>query len=248
MNPPDIGPGTALFLDIDGTLLEFAERPDEVLVPPDLAPMLRNLSDALGGALAVVSGRPIHSIDRLLRPFASAAAGQHGAEWRGGAGAPVATPDPPAAMEQLRARLGDLAAALPDIFLEPKAYSVTIHYHGAGAGLESRLAAVVAELGGEWQLLPARQALEVKLPSYNKGIAIRRFLAVPPFRGRTPMFLGDDLTDEDGFAVVAEAGGCPVRVGPVERPSIAKARLAGPREARRWLAEQLASLTRTSFE
>jgi len=238
--PPDLGPGDALFLDVDGTMLEFAPTPDSVVVPPGLPPLLLGLFAALGGALAVVSGRPIRSIDRVLAPAVLPAAGQHGAEWRLRAvGSTWSVPSPPG-IEQVRAALSRLAARRGDIFLETKPYSIAVHYRGAAAGLPAQIEAAIAELDvAGWQVLTSHLAFEVKRADINKGVAIKRFLADSAFRGRRPFFFGDDFTDEDGFAVVLAASGIAVRVGQVERQSHADFRLSGPSATLRWLERQL---------
>jgi len=238
---PEIDAGNALFLDVDGTLLEFADTPDAVLVPPELPRLLGELAELLDGALAVVSGRTIEQIDRVLRPVILPAAGQHGAEWRLHAAAPILSAQPAAEIGRLHDILLRLVAARDDLFLEPKPFSIAVHYRGAGDGLAAQLRDAMAAAGAiGWQVLTARQAFEVKRSNVDKGLAIQRFLAEPPFRGRIPVFLGDDLTDEDGFAVVLAAGGCAVRVGPEERPSLAAMRLTGPRAVLGWLKAQSA--------
>lgn len=243
IGPPDINLSTALFLDVDGTLLEFAPRPDAVYVPPGLPALLQALMEALGGALAVVSGRTISSVDRLLRPVLLPAAGQHGAEWRLRADGPIVARVETAGMDELRLALERLADAGQDIFLERKPFSVTVHYRGAAGELLRRIGDAIAEAGvAGWEILTAHQAFEVKRSGVDKGLAIGRFLEETPFRGRRPVFLGDDLTDEYGFAAVLAAGGEAVRVGPDERPSYARARLSGPSQVLEWLAGQLSML------
>jgi len=234
---------SALFLDIDGTLLEFAPSPDQVVVPAELPGLLHRLSDALGGALALISGREIAVIDRMFDPLRLPAAGQHGAEWRIETDGRLMSLPPPAGYATMLRSLRQLAARRTDVFLEPKPFSVAVHYHGGGEGLCDQIGALIEMAGDEsWLLLSARQAFEVKHPGYDKGVAIRRFLEHAPFRGRCPMFLGDDLTDEDGFSAVLAAGGSVVRVGPDERPSLATARLQSPAVTREWLSHQLSLL------
>jgi trehalose 6-phosphate phosphatase len=206
----------SLFLDVDGTLLDLAPRPDLVVVPAGLPALLGDLARAFGGALALVSGRPLALIDRLFAPLRLAAAGQHGAEVRP---VPAAAPEaavPPAGLDALRAATAALAAAFPGVLLEEKTHGIAVHYRAAPereAALRRRLEAVLADAGPAWQLLVGRMVFEVKARRVDKGRAVARLMAVPPFAGRRPLVAGDDITDWDGFAVAAAAGGIALRVG-----------------------------------
>lgn len=226
----------ALFLDIDGTLLELAPRPEGVVVPSGLPQCLRVLAQALGGALALVSGRPLAGIDRLFPPELDAV-GTHGAEWRlGGQGGEITSVAGPSPAEVL-ATLKESARRLPGIWVEPKPLGFAIHYRQAPelAALTRRLGEeALASLGPDYRLQAGKEVVEILPALASKGAAIRRFLDRPPYAGRTPVFAGDDLTDEDGFAVVNELGGISIRVGMGDGTQ-ARYRLATPAALRDWL-------------
>ncbi|HVJ52304.1 MAG TPA: trehalose-phosphatase [Aliidongia sp.] len=236
---PAIGRNTALFLDIDGTLVGFAEDPDKVDFPDSLRMLLAGFVEELDGAVALISGRALESVDRLAAPLRLPAAGQHGAEWRPTADAAtirVPAPDlPPAA----RLRLSGLVEGRDDLRLEDKGLSVALHYQPTTADVSS-LALLMADLGGrDFELLKGRLVLELRPRGLHKGEAVARFLAMPPFQGRIPFFLGDDRTDEDGFATVRRHGGHAIRVGGSHVSSLAEYFLAGPEATRQWLGQSL---------
>ncbi len=203
----------ALFLDFDGTLVEIAPTPDQVRVAPGLPALIETLRDRLGGALAVVSGRPIAQIDALLRPAHVAAAGAHGLERRGADDSLVSAP-PSAAIHTVRDRLLPFVAARPELVLEDKGVSLSLHYRRV-PGLEAQCrAAMDAALDGlDLELLDGKMVLEVRPHGMDKGRAIAEFVAEPPFAGRLPVFIGDDRTDEDGFDRVNAHGGWSIKVG-----------------------------------
>ena len=234
---PPLPGNAAVFLDIDGTLVHLAERPDAVRIDGDLHALLGQLREATRGALALISGRSIAGIDDLFAPVRFAIAGQHGAERRSADGtlhfhAPLA------------ARLGEQAAILrriatehPGLLLEEKGASLALHYRGAPslAPLAEREARqCVVALGDDFELQAGKLVFEVKPSGKDKGTAIDEFMAEAPFRGRRPVFLGDDLTDELGFERVNRIGGDSVKVGP--GPTRARWRLADADAVRRWLA------------
>ena len=228
----------ALFLDVDGTLIDIAERPDAVVVPDGLVATLKRAETAAGGALALVSGRPLADLDRLFEPLRLAASGVHGAELRldpkGEAAISEAVgPLPPA----LWTELAEMLADLPGTFAENKRYSYAVHYREAPWAERTLKARLERLLQTSPQpgiaMLGAHSAFELKHPQFDKGQAIRRFLECPPFKGRTPVFVGDDETDEAGFAVVAALGGYAYSVG--EPRPCAAATFASPAAVRRWL-------------
>jgi trehalose 6-phosphate phosphatase len=234
-DPPPLAIDWALFLDIDGTLVELAATPDAVIVPPILRARLAELRTALRGALALVSGRSLARIDELFAPFSLPAAGQHGAELRLGNERLTVPPDP--RLPKIVAALGDFAATRPGILVENKGDSVALHYraapqHGEAAwALATRL---VAESGPDLEVLASHMAIDIKSRAVTKGSAIGWFMERAPFFGRVPAFLGDDRTDEAGFAAVNERGGTSIRVG--EAPdSVARFRLRSPAEVLKWL-------------
>ncbi|HEY3918268.1 MAG TPA: trehalose-phosphatase [Stellaceae bacterium] len=231
----------ALFLDIDGTLLEFKDDAETVRAPEALRGTLDSLRQSLGGALAVVSGRALPSVDRVFAPLRLAAAGDHGAEARFGAAGAVRTfASPPelaalsAVLAEVRSRLDVSSAVNP----EKKAFSLAFHYRGAEAEellLREIVRATVASHDALLTLAEGELCFDVFLKSQNKGKAIERFIAAPPFRGRVPVYVGDSGTDEEGFAAVLGAGGRAIRVG---KPKATRATetLASPAELRDWLA------------
>jgi trehalose 6-phosphate phosphatase len=230
--------GAALFLDFDGTLVDIAPRPDAVVVQEGLPELLDQLRGRLGGALAIVSGRPLSVIDGYLAPYRFDVAGLHGAEQRIG-GAVTVEPMPDArrlrqAVELLRMR----ADGRPGLIVEDKGRSVAFHWRLAPA-LAGYAADAVAEaerlLGSDYRVQDGKDVLEL-LPRFaTKGAAISRFMGSEPYRGRTPYFVGDDLTDEHGFGVVAALGGQGVRIGPGD--TMAARRMDSPAALRQWLAD-----------
>lgn len=224
----------ALFLDFDGTLVDIAPQPDAVSVPATLPPLLAALDSAFGGALALVSGRPVAEIDSHLQPFRGCAAGVHGVERRGPDGRlqrlPVAGLD--SAAETLRA----LARQHPALRLEVKPGAIALHYRQAPELQSLCLAAMQAAQAATagMMLMHGKMVLELKPQRASKGEAIRAFLAEPPFSRRQPWFFGDDVTDESGFEAVLAAGGVAVKVG--DGDSRAGHRLPDPSAVRAWLA------------
>lgn len=208
-----LSPASALFLDFDGTLVELAPRPDAIVLPEPLVPTLERLQHFLGGALAIVSGRPVGEIDRYLSPLRLPVAGVHGAERRTADGATVLSPAPPLELATAAARR--LADDHPALLVESKRGSVALHYRQAPE-LEALCVAalqVAVEASPGLALLHGKMVVEAKSGGASKGRAIEAFLREPPFLGRTPVFVGDDVTDEAGFAAVQRLGGLGVKVG-----------------------------------
>jgi trehalose 6-phosphate phosphatase len=239
---PAICADWALFLDVDGTLLDFADTPEQVTVPPDLFDLLPALYGFLGGSLALVSGRPIATLDRLFAPLRLPAAGQHGAELRAAAlGGIVRTP-PPSHLAEVSAGLRRFAATHPGILVEDKNASVAVHYRRAPQfrdELEAFTRAAIATNNEHMEILEAVMAFDVKLRSVDKGRAVAWFMNRPPFMGRLPVFIGDDHTDEYGFAEVTRRAGHAIQVG-TSRPRITPWHLATPADLRQWLRASVA--------
>ncbi len=232
-----------LFLDIDGTLLDLAPRPELVMVPPDLPARLCRLADALGGALALVSGRPLATIDWLF-PVGLDAVGTHGAEWRLGGQVGEVAPAGRVPLAAIAQALEEPLSHLPGVWLEPKPKSLALHFRAAAA-LETQALRLAREavrtLGPDYRLQAGKQVVEILPATAGKGSGIRRFLASPPYAGRTPIFVGDDLTDEDGFSAVNALGGMAIRVGAGDNTQ-ARHELATPSDLRHWLEALAASL------
>jgi trehalose 6-phosphate phosphatase len=214
---PSKGP-VALFLDVDGTLLDLADWPGAVETPTGLVPALGKIERRLEGALALISGRTVEELDRLFEPLRLRASGVHGAEVRFDPDkAPSAASGAVALPESLWTAVSETLREFPGTFAENKRYSFAVHYRlapQAEAPLRERIAKLVAaERRTDIQMMNAHFAIELKAPGFDKGRAIEAFLATPPFRGRTPIFIGDDETDEAGFAVVSALGGQAYSVG-----------------------------------
>ena len=232
-------PSSALFLDFDGTLVDIAPEPEQVWVPPGLVEQLGALQDHLGGALAVVSGRPIRQIDAFLAPLRLPSAGEHGAERRGGGGELILLPTLP--LERVAEAAQGLARRHPVLRVETKRGSLALHYRQApeleALCLAAMQAAVDASPG--LVLLRGKMVAEAKPAHIGKGSAIESFLGEPPFAGRVPLFVGDDVTDEGGFAAVQAHGGLGFKVG--EGVSSAARRMPSPAAVRQALADALAA-------
>jgi trehalose 6-phosphate phosphatase len=243
---PTFARNWALFLDIDGTLLDFAARPDLVEVPPELGVHLGALRATLDGAVALVSGRALAVIDRLFAPLRLPAAGQHGAELRLG-GEEVTMPRNPR-LAPISAALAEFARHHEGLVFEDKGDSIALHYRLAPQMAEevaSLAGALVAAAGPELQLLSSHLAVDVKSRSVTKGTAIEWMMGRPPFKDRVPVFFGDDRTDEDGFAAVNARSGYSILVGDRE-DSLARFRFDSPARVRQWLGRQARADARTT--
>jgi len=224
----------ALFLDLDGTLIDLAETPDAVRVAPGLVAGLQALGLQLGGRLAIVSGRPIEQIDALLAPLVLPAAGVHGMQRRGADGVLHCAPLP--ALAAARACAAALAAAHPGVWVEEKYGALAVHFRqvpAAGPLCKAALAGVV-HATPDLLLMEGKMIVEVKVAGVDKGTAIRAFLATAPFAGHRPVFIGDDTTDEAGFALVQANGGIAIKVG--TGPTVAQRRIDSPAALRAALA------------
>ena len=237
--PPPLDAACALFLDIDGTLLELAATPSAVIIDPDVATLLPALYRALDGACALVTGRTITSVDRLFPGLGLPVAGQHGCERRNAAGAVVMHAPEAATFARLRALLAAFAARHEGLQLEDKGQTLALHYRQApqlAAHVHRTLKSTLADEGlPGLRLQPGKCLLEVRPGNRDKGTAIADFLAEPPFAGRRPVFVGDDRGDEHGFALVQDLGGFGIKVGTGR--TAARHRLAGVADVRRWLGE-----------
>jgi trehalose 6-phosphate phosphatase len=239
---PTFAANWAFFLDIDGTLLEYAARPQEVRVGTDLLELLYRLRAATGGAIALVSGRSVEDIDKLFAPLVLPAAGQHGTERRTASGTVRRHAPPIEKLGRAAADLVRLTAAHTGLVLENKGMTLALHYRLAPALrvlAEREMRAVAAGLGDAFELQTGKFVMEIKPSGKDKGSAIAEFIAEAPFAGRRPVFIGDDLTDEPGFEVVNRAGGHSVKVG----AGISRARwhLFDAAAVRGWLADYAAN-------
>jgi len=232
----------ALFLDIDGTLLPIEDHPDQVQVPPAARALIQRLDRDLGGALALISGRTLADIDRLFgagRP----AAGQHGAERRDARGGVHQVQREDLHHQTIQRRLAEFVAAHPGTLLEDKGMSLALHYRRAPElADEVRRFVYTLEhsLPAGFHVVPGKMVYEFRAEDYDKGRAVLEFMNEPPFAGRVPVVVGDDVTDEDAFHVVNRLGGHSIKVG--EGDSCARWRLDSPAAVLAWLEEYAAYL------
>jgi trehalose 6-phosphate phosphatase len=218
MTPPELDRKSALFLDLDGTLLEIAATPELVVVPPALPSLLSHLHQQLEGALAIVSGRPLGQIDSLLAPFHPAAAGEHGVTLRFSDGTLEELPVGIAIPDDWRAALTRGIAGWPGVRIETKPHGVAVHYRLAPereAEVWELVRSLVPPDHPWFRLIPAREAVELGLRAASKGDAVERLMAHAPFHGRRPIFVGDDFTDEAGMSMARRFGGMGLRVAEV---------------------------------
>lgn len=233
---PPWPPEPAIFLDLDGTLIEIAPRPDAVRRSERLDRLLERLPTVTGNALAIVSGRTVADVDRLLSPHRLAVAGIHGLERRNAAGDFNRATVSLDWMQGARGAMERFVESHPGLLLENKGASLALHYRGRPE-LEDNVQQFVADLDlpVAAERLHGRKVVEIKPRQMNKGTAIRAYMSEPPFAGRTPVFAGDDVTDESGFAVVNEFGGVSVKVG--TGSTTANWSLPGVSDVLEWLTE-----------
>lgn len=234
--PPPLSGRSALFLDVDGTLVAFADHPEGVSVAPPVVDRLVEVAAMLDGALALVSGRRIETLDALFAPHRFAAAGLHGLQRRR-AGEDAPPPEqPPVALQAVKMQARTLLNRYPDALLEDKGEAMALHWRlmpEAAADLQSFAMQALTRLPG-YHLQPGRDVVELRPSHGDKGAAIAAFMDEPPFLGRTPVFIGDDLTDEHGFEIVNARGGVSVLVGD-RAGSAAEHRLADIDAVYAWL-------------
>ena len=240
MNLVDIlCPSCALFLDFDGTLVDLAPQPEAVIVPSGFAHTLVALNSYLGGALALISGRPIEQIDGFIHPLQLPIAGVHGTERRGADGIMTLLPTHP--MQLVEEAAAALVARHPQLRIETKRGSLALHYRQAPELEHECLEAIqtAVEQSPGLTLLRGKMVVEAKPGGASKGHAIEAFMQEAPFAGRRPVFIGDDFTDEVGFATVQRLQGLGVKVG--EGPSVAWQRLESPAALRHQLQAAVAA-------
>lgn len=222
----------ALLLDVDGTLLDFAPTPETVTVPPALPDVLRRIRDALGGALGVISGRPVEQVEGLLGDAPQAIAGEHGGALRRAPGGALERPTLPTAPREWREEAAQLAARFPGALLEQKARGFVLHYRGAAEAAEPAFRQWMHEAAARqpeaFEVLDGMKALELRPAGADKGRAVAALMARPPFAGRLPVFIGDDVTDYDAIRMAQRMGGAGLLVADA---------FGGPADVRRWLAD-----------
>jgi trehalose 6-phosphate phosphatase len=235
--PPSVlTDGLALFLDFDGTLVELAETPEAIHVPNSLGPLLRRMSGRLGGRLAIISGRSIKDIDRHLDISGLAVSGSHGLEMRlrDGARVPLSAP---VEMDQLRNDISRFAESRQGLVVEEKPFSIALHYRQAPQLREEALELMEGLVRSKgFTVQHGKMVVELRPRGADKGDALRVLMKEPEFIGARPVFVGDDLTDEDAFRAAADMGGGGVLVGDL-RDSAAHYHLADVKAVTDWLEE-----------
>jgi trehalose 6-phosphate phosphatase len=227
----------ALLLDVDGTLLDLAATPDEVVVPSMLREIIADLIDRARGAVALVSGRRIATLDRLFSPLVAPAIGGHGAEMRLAAGEPMLETSAAVLADTLRRELRLLADTDPRVLIEDKAHSIALHYRLAPE-METFLKVAVGEIvaakpNDDVEFLLGNHVIDIKPKQFSKGSAVRELMTRPPFAGRKPIFIGDDTTDESVFAILPGLRGCGYSVGRTMGGT--QGTFASPQDVRSWL-------------
>lgn len=214
--PPNIDwSGSALFLDVDGTVLDIREHPDDVRADSGLVVLLQQISECLAGALALVSGRPIVELDRIFSPARFVAVGAHGAESRVHSGV-VSTNGAAVLADAVSEQASEFANARAGLMLEKKNHGIALHYRQAPeyeTDCRDFMRSVARGIEQDFRLIEGKMVLELMPHSHNKGDAIREMLTKEPFSGRQPVFAGDDVTDEDGFIQINSVSGVSIRVG-----------------------------------
>ncbi|MCA0199327.1 MAG: trehalose-phosphatase [Proteobacteria bacterium] len=237
VQPPPLTPDVALFLDFDGTLVEIASSPNTVKVASGLNELLSQVAWRLNGALAVITGRPIEAIDKHLNGSVRAVAGIHGAERRTALGHIIQTEIPAQMLDPAREALSEFCRTHPGVMAEDKGISIALHYRNAPSlGAKSR--AIIDECAAAshslLERLDGNMVVELKPAAVRKAVAMSAYMNEPPFAGRRPVFVGDDLTDESAFIAVSQTNGYGVIVGP-RTPTAASSRLASVAALHAWL-------------
>src|SRR6266566_2275741 len=232
---------SAILLDIDGTLLDLAPTPREVWVPPGLAKTLNRLLERTSGALALVSGRSLNDIDLIFAPEQFPAVGGHGAEMRISQDSEAVATHAPPMDRELKRRLAAIAKLRPGILLEDKGYSLAIHYrlapHAERAIFEA-VSLIKADLpNAPMEVLPGKCVCEIKHPGFTKASGVRELMTHEPFRGRRPLFIGDDVTDESVFGIMPDFDGLAFSVG--RRAKGVAGHFDAPSDVREFLAHLL---------
>jgi trehalose 6-phosphate phosphatase len=235
----------AILLDVDGTLLDIAPKPNEVRVPERLRQNLQCIWQRLGGALAFVSGRSLADIDQIFYPLRLPAVGGHGAEIRTSIDNSTYRQRAAPLDGQLKHLFSQIVQLGPGIIFEDKAYSVALHYRLApqlGGEVIKSVAHICEQDGCDTvEILPGKSVIEIKPRGFNKGTALRELMTYPPFAGRRPLFIGDDTTDDAAFAVLPDFSGIGFSVGGIV-PG-ASFNFDGPQDVRHWL-EQISNAAR----
>jgi trehalose 6-phosphate phosphatase len=233
--PPPPSLKWCLFLDVDGTLIEFTDTPSGTVASPELKSLLQQTAERLGGALALVSGRSIATLDALFAPLLLPMAGLHGVERRKASGVMHGASFVDSQLAPARSALNALVQAHPGTSFEDKGRTLAVHFRLAPeheAALRRELAIIAKPLGSNYHIQEGNKVLEIKPSGFGKAAAIKAFMAEPPFSGREPVFIGDDLTDQEGLRMIEDRGGIAIAVGDQVR---ARFGLENPAAVRIWL-------------
>jgi trehalose 6-phosphate phosphatase len=236
--PPRADLSWAWFFDIDGTLVEIASAPSRIVVSDDLPHIISRLRVLSGGAVSLITGRSVSDVEKFFPIDGIAVAGQHGLEMRDPSGEVEIAFTSGADFAAIRSELSDIASRHEGLIVENKGESIALHYPQAPrlAGYAHRVKRKIREAhGSDLTIQKGKRVVELKPAGANKGSAIRELMLAPPFAGRMPVFVGDDVTDEAGFRLVNSMGGHSIKVGPGK--SEAKWRLRDVRDVRQWLSE-----------
>lgn len=224
----------ALFLDFDGTLVDLASSPEMITVPRALPRLLKGLSSRFAGALAIFTGRSLADLDRHLG-IRLPAAGQHGVQRRFEAGAQPWEASVPR-LDDIQHRLRELSGSWPGLLVEDKGSTLAVHYRAApeaGEQVRGLFEEIVQAAGEALDIQEGKYVYELRPAGVDKGAALEAFMDMPPFAGRVPLVVGDDVTDEAAFEAALKAGGVAVKVG--EGTTRARWRLEAPQAVRQWL-------------
>lgn len=235
--PPIPGPEArwALFLDVDGTLIDIAPTPDSVKIPEGLVDLLMRLHSRLDGALALISGRRIETLDTLFAPLQLPCAGLHGLEWRDSSGREARAAVDPTALKAIGAAARRVSEAFPSVLVEDKVFSIAFHFRRAKLH-QPALRAMIEEIALDtgFVIQPGIDVYELKPPGNDKGSALHIFMRDAVFRHRLPIYIGDDLTDEHALAAAQKFSGIGIQVG-TNMPNPARFGLADPTAVLNWL-------------
>ena len=238
---PDLR-ASALLLDVDGTIVDIAPTPDAVRVPASLRRVLSRLLERMGGAVALVSGRPVADLERLFAPLRLTLVGGHGAEMRLRNGAVMEKRDEAGLEPRLRHALRAIAGSMSGVVVEDKGFSIALHYRQAperAPMLREAIERICAEpCDPPIEVLPGKAVIEIKHAGFSKATGVRELMTHAPFTGRRPVFVGDDTTDETVFAIMPELDGVAFSVG--RRVAGVAGCFDEPADVRAWL-EQLAT-------
>ena len=236
--PPPADVNWAWFFDVDGTLVEIAATPSSVVVNDDLPHIISRLHELSGGAVSLITGRAVADVERFLPLPGVAVAGQHGLEMRAASGGVAVRASSHADLEAIESELSHVAERHNGLIVEHKGESIALHYRRAPklAGYAHRVMRNLQSIHGrDLVIQKGKRVVELKPSSVDKGSAIRELMLSAPFKGRTPAFVGDDVTDESGFRLINRIGGHSIKVGAGR--SAAKWRLRDVTAVREWLSE-----------